>query len=263
MKNILVPIGVSSHAHANLHYALSLAKFFESTVYAVDAYPTHSSKASIINIQARLEDENYQRIVEMVTAMGPEAKAVKIVRSEQDLIGTVKRLHKSIGLDLILVAPLNNDIDDAIFLGHIAGSLIKRTVVPVWVAPLEKAFEIPKNILMAFKDGEVKEEVTLKPLIRIQERFQSLLNLLLVKVPGFSKNNHKLNDAITSRAEGLKFSQNGTVYQGVLEHFQALLPDMIVVFKRERGFFEKLWETDLVFKKDFYCTVPILVLKNP
>jgi hypothetical protein len=37
---------------------------------------------------------------------------------------------------------------------------------------------------------------------------------------------------------------------------------MLVAFKRERGFFEKLWETDIIFKKDFYCTVPLLVLKN-
>jgi hypothetical protein len=49
---------------------------------------------------------------------------------------------------------------------------------------------------------------------------------------------------------------------GVLEHFQANQPDMLVVFKRERGFFEKLWETDIVFKKDFYCTLPLLILKN-
>jgi hypothetical protein len=64
------------------------------------------------------------------------------------------------------------------------------------------------------------------------------------------------------RAEQLLFSSNATVYQGVLEHFQEHKPDMLVAFKRERGFFEKLWETDIIFKKDFYCTVPLLVLKN-
>ena len=60
----------------------------------------------------------------------------------------------------------------------------------------------------------------------------------------------------------LIYSANATVYQGVLEHFQEYNPDLLVVFKRERGFFEKLWETDIIFKKDFYCTVPLLILKN-
>jgi hypothetical protein len=36
----------------------------------------------------------------------------------------------------------------------------------------------------------------------------------------------------------------------------------LVTFKRERGFFEKLWEPDIIYKKDFYCKVPLLVLKN-
>ena len=38
------------------------------------------------------------------------------------------------------------------------------------------------------------------------------------------------------RSEGLIYSENATVYQGVLEQFQSNNPDMLVVFKRERGF---------------------------
>jgi hypothetical protein len=84
----------------------------------------------------------------------------------------------------------------------------------------------------------------------------------LVKVPGFADKNHHLDDVLMQRSEGLLFSENATVYQGVLEHFQANQPQMLVVFKRARGFFEKLWEPDVIYKKDFYCKVPLLVLKN-
>lgn len=115
---------------------------------------------------------------------------------------------------------------------------------------------------MAFKTGEVKNLNTLKVLMHFQDTFQARLKLLLVKVPGFANKNHQIDDALTMRADKMIFSVNATVYQGVLEHFQSSKPDMLVVFKRERGFFEKLWETDLIFKADFYCTVPLLVLKN-
>jgi hypothetical protein len=60
----------------------------------------------------------------------------------------------------------------------------------------------------------------------------------------------------------LTTTTNATVYQGVLEHFQAAAPDVLCVFKRKRGFFEKLWEPDVVLKKDFYCSVPLLILKS-
>ena len=117
-------------------------------------------------------------------------------------------------------------------------------------------------MLLAFKTGEVKSSSTLEALVQIQDKFNSKLKLLLVKVPGFANRNHHISDELLKRSSKLLYSSNATVYQGVLEHFQANQPDMLVAFKRERGFFEKLWEPDLIYKKDFYCTVPLLVLKN-
>ena len=116
-------------------------------------------------------------------------------------------------------------------------------------------------MMLAFKSGEVKSIDTLKPLIQFQNKFKTLLKLLLVKVPGFANRNHKLDDNLIKRSEGLIYSENATVYQGVLEQFQSNSPDMLIVFKRERGFFVKLWEPDRIYKRDFYCTIPLLVLK--
>ena len=262
MQNILVPIGVSKFAIATLTFAINFAKHFNSSVYVIDAYPLHTSRASITNLNARLEEENRQRIKGMIGIVAPNSKNIKIVGSEQDLIGTIKKLNHTIGLDLIITAPHSNEIDEEIFLGRIAGSLIKRTKVAVLVAPLDKKFSPPKKMLLAFKSGEVRYSSLLDTMIRIQDKFKVKLKLLLVKVPGFSNRNHQLNDQLMKRSEQLIYSENATVYQGVLEHFQLNNPDMLVVFKRERGFFEKLWESDVVYKKDFYCKVPLLVLKN-
>ena len=52
------------------------------------------------------------------------------------------------------------------------------------------------------------------------------------------------------------------IHQGVLEHFQSINPDLLVVFARKRGFFEKLMGSDVIYKKDFYAKIPLLVLKN-
>ena len=262
MQHILVPIGISDYAEATLKYALDMAKTMGSIVYVMDAYPTHASLTAMTNVNARLAKENIQRIRTLIDHIEPQDTEIKLVSSEEDLIGSVKKLNQSIGIDLIVTAPLNNEINDTVFLGRVAGSLIKRTTIPVLVAPLEKTFNPPKKMLLAFKTGEVKDLVTLKPMIEFQDHFKTLLKLLLVKVPGFANRNHQLDDALLQRSEGLLYSENATVYQGVLEHFQAHQPDLLVAFKRERGFFEKLWEPDRIYKKDFYCTIPLLVLKN-
>ena len=262
MDNILVPIGVSKYAKGTLLYALALARQFGSIVYIIDAYPALSSLTLIGNVSSKLQQENFIRIKSMVSSIISKDDKIKIVSSEQDLIGTIKKLDQTIGLDLIVTAALNNDINNDVFLGKIAGSVIKRTSIPVLVSPIRKSFKVPKRMLLAFKTGEVKASSTLKPLVSIQDKFEVKLKLLLVKVPGFASRNHQLNDNLMQRAEQLLYSSNATVYQGVLEHFHEHKPDMLVAFKRERGFFEKLWETDVIFKSDFYCTIPLLVLKN-
>jgi len=262
MQNILVPIGVSKYAKTTLSYAIDLAAHFKCNVYVIDAYPAHSSLTTLSNVNTRLEVENVQRIKKMVASITTKKDQVKIVSSEQDLVGTIRKLDQDLGLDLIVTGPLNNEINEAVFVGKITGSIIKRTQVPVILAPLGKTFKPSKKMLLAFKTGEVKSSNTLRVLIDFQDSFMASLKLLLVKVPGFANRNHQLNDELMQRSDQMLFSENATVYQGVLEHFHANQPDMLVVFKRERGFFEKLWETDIVFKKDFYCTIPLLILKN-
>jgi len=262
MQNILVPVGVSKYAKTTLSYAIDLASHFNCNIFVIDAYPAHSSLTILSNVNSRLEIKNIQRIKKMVASITTKKDQVKIVSSERDLVGTIRKLDQELGLDLIVTGPLNNEINEAVFLGKIAGSMIKRTEIPVIIAPLDKTFTPSKKMLLAFRTGEVKTSSTLNALIYFQDSFLASLKLLLVKVPGFANRNHQLNDELMQRSDQMLFSENATVYQGVLEHFQANQPDMLIVFKRERGFFEKLWETDIVFKKDFYCTIPLLILKN-
>ena len=262
MHKILVPLGISEKTEGLLNYAIDLSKIFKSDIYLIDAHPALSNLTSINNVKTRLANENKQRIKRMVDNLNSNVSNIKIIESKGDLIDSIKKLNKNIGIDLIITAPLNNEINDELFLGPVAGSLIKRTNIPVLVAPYQKKFIPPKKMMLAFKSGEVKSIDTLKPLIQFQEKFKTLLKLLLVKVPGFADNNHKLDDNLMKRSEGLIYSENATVYQGVLEQFQSNNPDMLVVFKRERGFFVKLWEPDRIYKRDFFCTIPLLVLKN-
>ena len=262
MQNILVPVGVSKYAKTTLSYAIDLASHFNCNIFVIDAYPAHSSLTILSNVNSRLEIKNIQRIKKMVASITTKKDQVKIVSSERDLVGTIRKLDQELGLDLIVTGPLNNEINEAVFLGKIAGSMIKRTEIPVIIAPLDKTFTPSKKMLLAFRTGEVKTSSTLNALMYFQDSFLASLKLLLVKVPGFANRNHQLNDELMQRSDQMLFSENATVYQGVLEHFQANQPDMLIVFKRERGFFEKLWETDIVFKKDFYCTIPLLILKN-
>ena len=59
-----------------------------------------------------------------------------------------------------------------------------------------------------------------------------------------------------------KTTENAMLFQGVLEHFQSHNPDMLCVIRRKRGFFQKLWEKNVVLKREFHTSKPLLVLSG-
>ena len=63
-------------------------------------------------------------------------------------------------------------------------------------------------------------------------------------------------------ASTFKTSENATVFQGVLEHLHVTEPDLLCVMRRKRGFFNRLWQEDVVKKADFESRLPLLILKG-
>ncbi len=264
MKRILVPIGISNNATKTLAYAVDLAADFGATVYVADAYPTTPAPAtSMANVKGILAEKSFNRLREIVAQVTDKGVPIQIVQqATSDLLETVKQLHKKIGLDLIVVAPLSNNSNEEVFLGPVAGSMIKRTAIPVWVVPSTRTYSPPKKFLLAYKRGTLASANMLAALQQFQSQYQSTVHGLLVKTPGHQAEEGRIAPEIQTISETLTTTVNATIYQGVLEHFQSIAPDVLCVFRRKRGFFEKLWEPDVVLKKDFYCSVPVLVLKN-
>lgn len=262
MKNILVPIGISPEVSNTLQYAIDLAAHYGSTLFVVDAYPAAIPTTSIANVKGILKEKTLNRVKEVIQQVDRKGFDLQYVAQNGDLVSAVRALDRKVHLDLIIVAPQNNDISDEVFLGQVSGSLIKRTEVPVLVAPIGATFEPPQKMLWAFNKGQVQTPKTLTPLHQLIEKFGCSIKGLLVKVPGHQASDLTLDAAVSELSPAPIVSANATTYQGVLEHFQKNKPDLLVVFKRERGFFEKLWMTNVVYKKEFYCSIPLLVLKH-
>jgi nucleotide-binding universal stress UspA family protein len=261
MKNILVPIGITPEVSKTLQYAIDMAEHFGSALYVVDAYPSAIPTTSIMNVKGIIKENTLNRIKDVIQQVDRKGFDIQYVAQNGDLLSAVRALDRKIHLDMIVVAPQNNDISDDVFLGKVAGSLIKQTEIPVMVAPIEGDFKSPKRLLWAFKKGQVQNPKTLRPLQLLKDKFDTIINGLLVKTPGHKPGDLELDDAMAALVPEPIITANATTYQGVLEHFQSNQPDMLAVIKREQGFFEKLWKTSIVYKHEFYCSIPLLVLK--
>lgn len=262
MKNILVPLGVSENAESTLAYAIAYAKATNSTLYVMDSFNPSFHNAHLLNAKQAVGNNNSKRIKELVKRVDHKGVSIQMVQYDGDVLSGISSLDQRVKLDLILSGPVPNADNEAVFLGPTTGKLVKKIDIPILIVPQGAKFTAPKQVLFAFKRGKIKGDRSLAPIHFFQENFASQINLLLVKVPGQERKDLQIDHEIVELSQQMTSTENGTVYQGVLEHINSFQPDLLTVFARKRGFFAKLIETDVVLKKDFYTKTPLLVLKN-
>ncbi|MCO4822655.1 MAG: universal stress protein [Flavobacteriaceae bacterium] len=262
MKNILVPVGSSKNALSHLQYAVDFAEAFNANLFIVQIYNVYTKAGTMIKIDHILERESQEFLDGLISKI--DTKKVEVVTRtlKGKLIDTLELACEKGNIDLILVEPRTNSIKDEVFLGKTSGKIIKQTQIPALIVPEGYSFKPIRKILLAVKSAILKKEEALIPLIGIKNQFDAVVNLLLVKTPHHNEGDFDVNSALADIVSKTIISENGTTFQGVLEHFQSNDPDMLCVVRRKRGFFIKKWEDNTILKKDFHSTRPVLVLSG-
>ncbi|MGJ8591576.1 MAG: universal stress protein [Aquaticitalea sp.] len=260
MKNILVPVGSSKNAVSHLQYAVDFAKEFGAKLYVVQIYNVYTKAGTMVKIDHILERESLEFLRSHVAKVNTKGVEVIVKTFKGKLIDTLELVCQAADIDLILIEPRTTSIKDEVFLGKTSGKIIKQTNIPALIVPEGYPYIPIQNILMALKSAIVRKKDSLLPLKEIKQQFQSKVDLLLVKTQFHNEGDFDVNEELASFVSETIYSDNPTTYQGVLEHYKTNNPDLLCVVRRKRGFFTKLWEDSTILKKDFYTTLPVLVL---
>lgn len=262
MQNILVPIGFTESAQNTLQYAIDFASEIDAKIFVFRAYSAQTKAGTIINIDGIIARETNLYLRTMVNSVDRKNVDVKLIAAKGSVVDSAQAIDHELGIDLIIIGAKSNSIKEEIFLGKTAGSLVKQTDLPILAVPDGYKYAPVNNILMAFKSGIVRSKTALKPLQFIVDKFNTDVNLLLVKTPNYTDEDLVLNKDLEQLKSSLTITEKATTFQGVLAHFQKNQPDMLCVITRKRGFFKKLWEKNTILKEEFHATVPLLVLKG-
>ena len=262
MKKILVPVGNTNNGITNLRYAVNFASMSGASVYLVNIYKEFSKVGSLTKVNELILEESQEQLDKVIAAV--DTKGVEVIARaiKGDPFDSLSRIAKQQEIDLMVVSPQSVDIKDEVYLGNVTGKIIKQTNIPVLVIPSDYIFRKIEVILMAIKRGRINNTSLLDPLISMKNLFSARLNLLQVITPNVAQEEEAINPALNAIIDSCKITNNATVFQGVLEHFQSNNPDLLCVVRRKRGFFKKLWEKNEVLKKEFHTTKPLLVLKG-
>ena len=262
MKNILVPVGSSKNALSHLQYAVDFSKAVGAKLYIVQVYNVYTKAGTMIRVDDIIERESKAFLDNLVSQIDTKDVEVIVLTLKGKLVDTIELACKSGDIDLILIEPKTNSIEEEEFLGKTSGKIIKQTQIPALIVPEGIVFKPFKNILFAIKSAIIKNDDALKPLIAIKKHFKSGVSLLLVKTPFYNEGDFDLKKKIANIADNITKTENATTYQGVLRHYESHNPDMLCVVRRKRGFFTKKWEKNVNLKKDFSSEIPVLVLSG-
>lgn len=261
MKNILVPVGSTKNGVNNLKYAVNFASMSGATVYLINLYKEFSKVHGLTKVNQLIIEDHETQLHEILDQV--DTKGVNVIAKpiKGDPFEGIARVSKQLEIDLIILSPQSIEIKNEVYLGHITGKIVKQTDIPLLIVPKDYLFRKFETILLAFKNGNFEKEGALDPLKEMLQLFSATLNLLQVITPD-SKDDGKIDEDLLQLKSSYKITENATIFQGVLEHFQAHNPDMLCVIRRKRGFFQKLWEKNTILKKEFHTSIPLLILKG-
>ena len=262
MKNILVPVGSSKNLVSHLQYAVDFAKYFNAKLYVVQVYNVYAKAGTMVNIDQILQTESLKYLNDIMLQVDTKGVDVIAKTLKGDLIDTLELACNAADIDLVLIEPRTTSVREEVFLGKTSGKIVKQMDVPALVVPEGEIFKPLKSILMAVKSAIIKKDNVLKPLADIKDKFEAVVDLLLVKTPFHNEGDFDVNAELQSIVNNITETENATTFQGVLQHYESHSPDMLCVVRRKRGFFTKKWEKNVILKKDFSSTIPVLVLSG-
>ena len=261
MKNILVPIGSSANSVSNLQYAIDLAEEMEAYVYVISVFQELSKVGGLTKVNTIMMEDSENRLKEVLSKVNKRNVTVIDHPIKGEILESINRVNKHVPIDLMVLSPRSNSIREEVFLGKVSGKLLKETNIPMLIVPEGAVFEKPKSMLMAFKDGNFEKKKTLEPAKQFMNQFDVKLHLMHVITPETTEEMEKVSGKLTKLQTTYTKVENSTTYQAVLEHSHDSNPDMLCVIRRKRGFFKKLWEKNVILKKEFYTNKPLLVLQ--
>jgi len=247
MKNILVPVGSVEAGINNLRYAINFAGISQAKVFI-----TCVEQGNVESVLREILDNVNIKGVKVVS---------KIISG--NIYEGIASLCRTLNIDLMILAPQSVDINNKVYLGKITGKIVRESETPLLVVPRDYLFRRFDNIMMAFKNANFTNEANLEPIESVVEMFGANLDLLHVKTPDSPKSAAVVNKRLMSKSTSYTQTKNATVFQGVLENYQKINPEMICLLRRKKqNMFEKFWKSNEILKEEFHSSKPLLILKE-
>jgi len=272
MKKILVPTDFSEGAYHALQYAVELAKEYGASIDVVNAFYMPPSGSTILvditDVLKKSADEAMAKLRAKVEASAMHGEVDMRFETHYGSVEQTIAYHvKHKGVDAVVMGTQGAGGITEKWLGTNASSAAKNTEVPLWVIPAGKDFRMPRKILCATDLKMFRDEEPLEYVRQLANKFHSEVKFLHVRQDDSEKPEEKAckewaDERFPVRKPEFVFVHDDDIEDGIEDAVEDEKPDLLVVVRREYGFFKNLFHSSVTRQVVNSADLPILVLKG-
>ena len=268
MNKILIPTDFSQVADNALAYAVELGAPFQSKLLLYHVY--HVSKVDYNRDYAPDEQpfkKQVERKMELSLLKFGEQVATKGLSMEsqvrrEPIMALFDRKVEEHRVDAIVMGSKGATGFKKVIFGSVAATALNMAKVPVFVIPPEP-FSFPiRNMVLAIDDQAISK-TTLLPLQRIASAFGAKVTVVTVKsnTSPSSAPRTKLSMGELD-ASYHELPSSGSINDALNAYIKQTDCDILCMIRRERGFFERLFQGSTTINQAYDSQRPLLVLPD-
>lgn len=266
MHKILIPTDFSPIADNALDYAIEIGAKFNSKLYLHHVYTIHKVD---YNLNYSDEEQPYRKELErkmkrteqkFADEITQQGLSVQTIVEMDNILSIFDRKAKNHAIDLIVMGSKGASGLDKVIFGSVAATALKMAKVPVLVVPPQHAFLALKQIVLAADANEISPRALL-PLQKLAAEFGARVTVLYVNTNSSKSTHEKIDLSLkdvetTYREVPLSNSVNETINAFIEKNGC----DLLCMVRREKGFFEGLFQKSFTTDQVYNLKNPLLVL---
>ncbi|NKI25784.1 universal stress protein [Arenibacter sp. 6A1] len=274
MKTILYATDYSQNSVTALHFAEALAKKSNAQMVMLHVFDMPLSLASTVSIsyikkEQRLYTEHKNKLMDFCLAqMKSETNREQLqweVHEESSVVDGIREKAVELGADLIVVGTKGERILKEMLFGTTAEGLIKKTPCPVLAVPENSTLESLKTMVYA-TDFEEADIYAIRKFVQIAGLFDAQLNVVHITSQKEKNGQDQMDwfkEILQQKVVYSKLEFHLLYSENILEALIRYLIDadaglLAMLERKDSGFFQTYFQSDLVKKMERNTPVPLL-----
>lgn len=262
---ILVPTDFSDNAKNAFEFAKKIAKTSHGTITLLYAYYNiYDFAAQSSSIFVQIEEIANQAMEELSADQDGECMVdQKIVQGSIATAVTSTAYREN--YDLIIMGTQGASGINKALIGSNTAHVIRDSRVPVLAVPFQATYDKIKEIVVSV-EWDTTEKKFFEKLFQISQQWEWPFRTLHIKTEENDKSEHTITGLMQFLEKNYPNIQHSTamaedIYEGINHHLQEESDCLLVMFSKQRPFFEHLLSRGNIEKMAYHTHTPLLVLK--